>query len=192
MVESWLLAGMASTLHTSPHGRILTTNCIAACCFLSQTSWQSPFQTAWLLLLSLTALSYFKWRPRISYVTSYPASPTICYFCRSPCIFYLLLAAIYSQGKGNSSLWCRGILWYKLLCLCHEPLNALKVWGGSTAFNLSLFCKVRSPYYPLLPSPNPGLWGICSYFQGPLLCAQLLFDQVSQLQNILPSPWSWL
>ena len=48
--------------------------------------------------------------PRTSCVISSPALPVVCYYlplCQSPHIFYLLLAAIFSQGKNPQ--WHMGI-----------------------------------------------------------------------------------
>ena len=41
-----MISQLPLSYYTQPHGRNLTTNCMAACCFLSQTSWLNP---SWLL-----------------------------------------------------------------------------------------------------------------------------------------------
>ena len=146
MVESWLPAGMASTLHTSPHGWSLITNCIAACCILSQTLWPNP-------VLSELALIFKCW-PGTSYVTSYPAPPTMCYFCQFPRIFYLLSAAIFSQGR--SSQWCFDM---PLPWLHQESLNALRVTYSfcpeqQQSYQLAIcYAKYLKPYHPLPVPP---------------------------------------
>ena len=64
---------------------------------------------------------------------TYLAPPVMCHFCQIPCMFYLLLAAIFSQGKSSQRLlgWggslppashASAMSW-----LCHQPLNVFKV-----------------------------------------------------------------
>ena len=57
---------------------------------------------------SLSACPHLNGQPRTPYVTSYPSPPMMCNFCQFPCIFYLVLAAIFSQGKssqGRMDIW---------------------------------------------------------------------------------------
>lgn len=58
-------------------------------------------QTAWVNLFS----PYFKSKPRASYVTLSLVLFTMCYICQFLCIFYILLASIFSQAKSDS---CKG------------------------------------------------------------------------------------
>ena len=104
-----------------------------------QTSWWTrapslhPFKLCdCFFLLSLPAL-ILNAQPESSYVTSYPAPPMLCYFCQFPWIVYLLLAAIFSQGK--SSQWCK--------CIQLLPFVPLQDISGVSECSQSHACLCR-------------------------------------------------
>ena len=149
VVESWFRAGKASTSHTSPHGGPLhyqLQSCLLlplsdpmaeSPCFMAPSSWQLPPCQSALI---------FKCWTGTCYVSSYPGPPTMCYFCQFPHIFYLLSAAVFSQGKStpwHRSLWLLSLtqVLYKLppsYIMSHYTVWKSRrpfTWGGGTAIN---------------------------------------------------------
>ena len=73
-------------------------------------------------LSSLSSCPYFKCWPGTSYVTSYPAPPTMGYFCQLPCIFTFIW--LPSLVRVRVTQWCRGL---HLPWLRHQSGHILKV-----------------------------------------------------------------
>ena len=113
---------------------------------------------------------------------SYPAPPTMCYFCLFFYIFYLLLAAIFSQGKSTS--WHRN---FRLLTLAQArictpryvtsplilPQSCMPLLGEaaqlSTSYQLAIVMKsiltsLSSPCLILQPQ------AVGNIFREPQLC----------------------
>ena len=104
---------MASALHTRPLLFMVD--------FLPYTLWNCVASSS-----SLSAHPHFKYSAQNFYGTSYLAPPMICHFSHFPCIFYLLLALIFSQGKG--SLWHTDIgVDMHVPWLCHKLLYTFRV-----------------------------------------------------------------
>ena len=105
---------LTAALNPKPHGISLLQT--AWHLLTHQTSWQmegpfytlSNFQTAWLLPFSLSPPLFLNTDPEFPTWPHYLASSAMCYFCQSPHIFHLLLAAIFSQGKSTP--------WHRSLC----------------------------------------------------------------------------
>ena len=133
-----------------------------------------PFQTAW--LLPWAARSYFKCGPGASSMTSYPAPPTMCYFCQFPCIIHLLLAAIFSQGKSfvtHKHLWWATSPGCIKVTECSESHVDLSP-GAAAQLPISYRLAIVITHFPHSPAIGCG-----DYFGGPPLWSIVLTKYIN-------------